>query len=136
MKTLTFWFDPISPYVWLAFDRLPQALASQAANASPEWFQLRGDSVSLRGQSVVILGFGGIASHLVRLLAPFEMKITAMRRTPRGDEGFPTVTVEDLPAALATADQVINILPDNAASQNFMNAARFAQMKPDRKSVV
>ena len=110
--------------------RLPQALRSQAANGDSEWLQLRSDSVSLRGQSLVILGFGGIASHLVKLLAPFEMKITAMRRTPRGDEGFPTVTVGDLPAALATADHVIDILPDNAASQKFMNAARFAQMKP------
>ena len=110
--------------------RLPHALRSQAANGDSEWLQLRGDSVSLRGRSLLILGFGGIASHLVKLLAPFEMNITAMRRTPRGDEGFPTVTVENLPAALATADHVINILPDNAASRNFMNAARFAQMKP------
>ncbi|MFM7532439.1 MAG: DsbA family protein [Rubrivivax sp.] len=27
MKHLVFWFDPVSPYAWLAFDRLPQALA-------------------------------------------------------------------------------------------------------------
>ncbi|WP_418318520.1 2-hydroxychromene-2-carboxylate isomerase [Piscinibacter sakaiensis] len=26
MKQLDFWFDPISPYAWLAFERLPQAL--------------------------------------------------------------------------------------------------------------
>ncbi|MBL8328598.1 MAG: 2-hydroxychromene-2-carboxylate isomerase [Rubrivivax sp.] len=26
MKTLEFWFDPISPYAWLAFDALPDAL--------------------------------------------------------------------------------------------------------------
>lgn len=26
MKTLTFWFDPISPYAYLAFEQLPQAL--------------------------------------------------------------------------------------------------------------
>jgi 2-hydroxychromene-2-carboxylate isomerase len=26
MKTLDFWFDPISPYAYLAFERLPQAL--------------------------------------------------------------------------------------------------------------
>lgn len=109
---------------------LPAALASQAANGSEEWFRLRGNSISLRGQHVVILGFGGIATELVKLLAPFEMRITAMRRQPRGDEGFPTVTTEDLPDALATADHVINILPDNAASQNFINAERLAQMKP------
>jgi len=27
MRTLDFWFDPISPYAWLAFDALPDALA-------------------------------------------------------------------------------------------------------------
>ena len=66
----------------------------------------------------------------MKLLAPFEMQITAMRRKPLGDEGVPTVTAEGLPAALATADHVINILPDNAASQNFIDAPRLAQMKP------
>lgn len=109
---------------------LAPALRSHAGNGSEEYFQLRGDSVSLRGQSLVILGFGGIASHLMKLLAPFDMQITAMRRNPRGDEGFPTVTPADLPAVLATADHVINILPDNAASLKFMDAERFARMKP------
>ncbi len=26
MKTITFWFDPVSPFAYLAFERLPQAL--------------------------------------------------------------------------------------------------------------
>ncbi|MEO5913748.1 MAG: D-2-hydroxyacid dehydrogenase [Luteolibacter sp.] len=108
---------------------LPAALQSQAANGDAEWLGLRGGSTSLRGQSVVILGFGAIALELVKLLAPFEMKITAMRRTPRGDEGFPTVTPEQLPSALATADHVINILPENTASLKYINTARFAEMK-------
>ncbi|WP_088282761.1 2-hydroxychromene-2-carboxylate isomerase [Ideonella sp. A 288] len=30
MKVVTFWFDVISPYAWLAFDRLPQALEGQS----------------------------------------------------------------------------------------------------------
>ena len=29
MKTLTFWFDPISPYAYLAFEHLPQALEAK-----------------------------------------------------------------------------------------------------------
>ncbi|MES2658572.1 MAG: D-2-hydroxyacid dehydrogenase [Verrucomicrobiota bacterium] len=110
--------------------RLPEALQSHAANGDSDWLRLRGNSTSLRGQSVVILGFGAIALELVKLLAPFEMKITAMRRSPRGDEGFPTVTPDELPAALATADHVINILPENAASLKYINAARLAEMKP------
>ena len=27
MKTVEFWFDPLSPYAWLAFQRLPEAFA-------------------------------------------------------------------------------------------------------------
>lgn len=110
---------------------LAPALRSHAGNGSEEYFRLRADSISLRGRSVVMLGFGGIASHLVKLLAPFDMKITAMRRHPRGDEGFPTVTPASLAGALATADHVINILPDNAASQKFINAERLAEMKKE-----
>jgi 2-hydroxychromene-2-carboxylate isomerase len=26
MKAITFWFDPVSPFAWLAFERLPQVL--------------------------------------------------------------------------------------------------------------
>jgi phosphoglycerate dehydrogenase-like enzyme len=109
--------------------KLHQALQCQAANGSPEWQQLRSDSVSLRGQSAVLLGFGGIATVLIKLLAPYDMRLTAVRRSPRGDEGIPTVTPEDMDAALATADHVINILPDNAASQQSVDAAFFAKMK-------
>ncbi|MEO8526005.1 MAG: 2-hydroxychromene-2-carboxylate isomerase [Caldimonas sp.] len=34
MKTLDFWFDPISPYAWLAFARLPEALVGLSYNVS------------------------------------------------------------------------------------------------------
>ena len=63
------------------------------------------------------------------MLAPFRMKITALRRQPRGDESIAIVTEELLAPALATADHVINILPDNAASIGFINQERLAQMK-------
>lgn len=34
MKQLTFWFDPISPYAYLAFERLPQALEGFSIDVS------------------------------------------------------------------------------------------------------
>ncbi|MCE9658805.1 MAG: 2-hydroxychromene-2-carboxylate isomerase [Burkholderiales bacterium] len=34
MKALDFWFDPVSPYAWLAFQRLPEALAGLSYSVS------------------------------------------------------------------------------------------------------
>lgn len=109
--------------------RLPEGLRTRTPSGTPEWFQLRGTSALLRGESVVILGFGAIAAHLIKLLGPFEMRITAMRRKPRGDEGVPTVTPEHLPDVLAAADHVVNILPENADSWSFIDARRLVSMK-------
>lgn len=108
---------------------LPQALASRAPNGSEDWLAIRRGGIPLRGQSALILGYGAIGRRVAELLAPFDMKLTAYRRTPRGDEGMPVVGAEDLPAALAAADHIINILPDSPATRHFFNAERFAQCK-------
>lgn len=122
--------DHVFAFMLAQSRRLPQALESLAPNGSSEWFALRNASVSLRQQNLVILGYGVIATELVKLLEPYKMKITAMRRTPQGDESVTTITPDKLSCALATADHVINILPENSASRNFINAACLSQMKP------
>jgi phosphoglycerate dehydrogenase-like enzyme len=109
--------------------RLPEGLQTRCANGSPQWTQLREGSALLQNQHAVILGFGIIASRLLQLLAPFEMKVVAMRRKPKGDEGIPTVTAENLPQALAAADHVISILPDNPESIHFISSERLGWMK-------
>lgn len=110
--------------------RLPHSLQARPENGSPEWNQLRNSCRLLRGQSVVILGYGAIARLVVKMLAPFNMQISALRRRPRGDEEVRIFTLAELPEALASADHVINILPDNAESWNFLDEARLARMKP------
>jgi len=110
--------------------QLPVALPSRCANGSEEWLRLRNASSCLREQEVVILGFGTIAARLIEMLAPFRMRITAVRRQARGDEGVAIVSPENLGEILATADHVVNILPDNAASLRFISEERLAQMKP------
>jgi phosphoglycerate dehydrogenase-like enzyme len=109
--------------------QLPQTLGTRFPLGSPEWLEIR-KCFCLTGQEVVILGYGAIATRLVELLAPFQMKITAMRRKARGNETVKIVELEDLPAALKTADHVINILPDNKESHHFISAERLNQMKP------
>jgi 2-hydroxychromene-2-carboxylate isomerase len=34
MKAIDFWFDPVSPYAWLAFERLPEAFAGLSYNVA------------------------------------------------------------------------------------------------------
>jgi phosphoglycerate dehydrogenase-like enzyme len=109
--------------------RLPQSLRTRISNRVPEWMELRESYRPLRGQRVVILGYGAIAARLVELLAPFKMEVVAMRRRPRRGESVPVITLEELPGALAAADHVIDILPENVESIGFFDAVRFSQMK-------
>lgn len=109
--------------------QLPRALALHCSNAEPAWQSLRDGCRLLRGQRFLILGYGAIGARLIEMLAPWGVSITAYRRKARGDETVPIVAYEDLPTAFAEADHVVNILPDNAASQQFINEERFQQMK-------
>ena len=109
---------------------LPRSLALRTPNGSTAWHELRGSCVPLRGQNLLILGFGTIGRRLVELLRPYEMEVRAYRRQPRGDEGIPTVDPIQLRSALGKADHVVNILPDSAETRQFCNRAVFAAMKP------
>lgn len=110
---------------------LPEALASQAPNGSPAWTQLRDSLIPLRGQTFLIYGYGSIGRRLAAFLQPFGARVLAYRRHPRGDEGVPVVSDEQLSGVLAReVDHVINILPDSAATRNYFDAGRFAALKP------
>ncbi len=110
--------------------KLPLALKTRAANGSKDWYGIRGSSGTLRGETVLILGYGAIGKRLAELLRPFDMKVIAYRRKERGDEGVPVVTGGQLFRALAAADHVVNILPDSAETRYFFDAARFMAVKP------
>lgn len=110
--------------------QLPRSLATHCTNSDPAWTALRESSRLLLGQSVLIYGYGAIAERLIRMLAPFHMEISAVRRSPRGNEGIRILAPHQAVAALAEADHVINILPDNAESRGFFNVALFSAMKP------
>lgn len=109
--------------------RLPDSQQNQATTRSwPQW-ETRGEIKLLNGQTVLLLSYGAIARRLCELLAPLQMNVVAVRRAPTGKEGIKTITEAELPEYLATADHVINILPANPQTQNFVNAERFAAMK-------
>lgn len=63
---------------------------------------------SLYGLSVVIVGAGGIATEIIRLLSVFDVEITVVRRSPAPLEGAArTVTTDQLGEVLPSADVVI-----------------------------
>ncbi|MBI3884518.1 MAG: D-2-hydroxyacid dehydrogenase [Opitutae bacterium] len=109
--------------------QLPKYVLNQAGPHGWPYLDDRYAMTLLTGQTVVILGYGAIGKRLAELLAPFRGRVIAVRRAPRGDEGVETVTTENAAAALAAADHVVNVLPDNPVSRGWCNAARFAQMK-------
>lgn len=110
--------------------KLPLGLRSRPPNGSPAWQALRAASGTLRNETVLLLGYGAIAKRLAELLRPFGVKLIAYRRKARGDEGMPVVTEAGLPAALAGADHVVNILPESSETRGFFDRARFASVKP------
>ncbi len=126
--------DPCAQHVlamMLALGRqLLPSHRDQLGDHSWHYAKRRYDSRLLTGQSVLMLGFGAIGRRLAELLAPFGMKLTAVRRQTRAERGVRIIPEEHVSSALAEADHVVNILPDNASTRNYVNARRLACCKP------
>jgi len=111
--------------------KLPLALKTRAAGGTPAWHAVRGACKTLRGETVLIVGYGAIGKRLAELLRPFKMKVIAYRRKPRGDERVPVITETQLAHTLADGvDHIVNILPESTETHRFFDAARFASIKP------
>jgi phosphoglycerate dehydrogenase-like enzyme len=108
---------------------LPPAIVNDATAHAWPYLELRSAPRLLRGQIAVIVGFGAIGRRLIELLAPFEIKVSAVRRNVRGDEAIRTFASSQLDEALDGADHVINILPAAEGTSALFNASRFARMK-------
>jgi phosphoglycerate dehydrogenase-like enzyme len=126
--------DPCAQHVlaqMLALVRnLPVQLRNQDGPRAWRYLEDRFTNGVLTRQAVLLLGYGTIGRRLAELLKPFGTRVTAFRRKPAGDEGVPMISEAGLPAALAEADHVVNLLPDSVATTGWMSAARFAAMKP------
>ena len=58
------------------------------------------------------------------------MTLIAVRRQTRSERGVRIIPEENISTALAAADHVVNILPDNPSTRNYVNARRIACCKP------
>jgi phosphoglycerate dehydrogenase-like enzyme len=129
--------DPCAQHVlamMLALGRsLLPSYRDQLTDHSWQDTERRFESRLLTGQTVVMLGFGAIGRRLTELLVPFGMKLYAVRRSVRSEAGVHIIPEEKISAVLPLADHVVNILPDNASTLNYVNARRLACFKPGAK---
>lgn len=86
--------------------------------------------LSLYGLHVLIVGAGGIARELIRLLSVFDVEVTVVRRSsgpmPGADH---TVTTDRLAEALPHADVVVIAAASTGKTAKLFGAAEFELMK-------
>jgi phosphoglycerate dehydrogenase-like enzyme len=86
--------------------------------------------ISLYGLDVVIVGAGGIALEIMRLLEPFDPTITIVRRSTDPVPGASkTVAASSLGEVLPTADVVIVAAAMTSDTSKMFGAAEFEAMK-------
>lgn len=85
---------------------------------------------SLYGLNVVLVGAGGIAIEILRLLEPFRTEVTVVRRSTDPLEGARrTVTSAELHAVLPDADVVILAAASTDDTKHLIGAPEFALLK-------
>ncbi|MCU1542513.1 MAG: dehydrogenase [Microbacteriaceae bacterium] len=86
--------------------------------------------LSLFGMNVLVVGAGGIALEIIRLLAPFDPAITVVRRSAEPVPGAErTVTSDRLDEVLPDADVVILAAASTRETARMLGADQFAAMK-------
>lgn len=94
------------------------------------------EGVSLYGRNVLVIGAGGIALEYMRLLAPFDVDVTVVRRSTSPVPGASrTVTTDDLVDVLPSADVVMIAAAMTSGTAKLFGAAQFARMKPTARLV-
>jgi phosphoglycerate dehydrogenase-like enzyme len=129
--------DPCAQHVlamMLAFGRqLLPSFRDQLTDRSWHYTERRYDSRLLTGETVLLLGFGAIGRRLADLLAPFGMKIYAVRRRAYSEPGIHVIAEDKVSSVISQADHVVNVLPDNASTLNYVNARRLGWCKRGAK---
>jgi phosphoglycerate dehydrogenase-like enzyme len=95
------------------------------------WPDAPKEGTSLYGLNVLVLGAGGIAIELIRLLSVFDTRITVVRRSSDPVDGAErTVPSDRLREVLPDADVVVVAAALTGGTTRLLGAPEFAAMKP------
>ena len=81
----------------------------------------------LTGKRVLLVGYGAIGKEIERMLAPFDVDLVRVARTPRTEP--PVHAVAELDSLLPRAEIVILILPLTEESGGLIGREQFALMR-------
>ena len=94
------------------------------------------EGVSLYGRHVVVVGAGGIALEYIRLLAPFEVSVTVVRRSSAPVDGAArTVTTDQLDEVLPDADVVVIAAAMTSGTARLFGPRQFELMRSTARLV-
>jgi phosphoglycerate dehydrogenase-like enzyme len=82
---------------------------------------------ALHGRILGVIGYGRIGHELVRLLAPWGMRVLVTRRSPTVEPEVETVELDEL---LRAADVVVVACPLTDETRGLLDARRLGLMKP------
>ncbi|MEY4990567.1 MAG: hypothetical protein RIS08_793 [Actinomycetota bacterium] len=122
--------EPVAEHALMLAMALGRVLPERVKATS--WGEKYADS--LYDEEVAIVGGGGIAQELVKLLEPFRARVTVVRKRPDQDfdgHGIATVTgFDQLDTVLAKSKFVFLACALTAETRFLFDAMRFQQMMP------
>ncbi len=88
---------------------------------------------NLSESHVVILGFGSIGYDIAKLLKPFGVRITGIKRKPINNPDFfnkddKIITIDNLDAVLPETDHLVLVLPSGQSTDNIINKKRLEML--------
>lgn len=91
-----------------------------------------GEVRSIWNSTVLVVGLGDLGSEFAKRVKAFDAKVIGVRRAGRDKPDYVDELYhpDELDALLPLADTVALCLPQTADTQNLMNRARIAKMKP------
>lgn len=113
--------------------RLPEARDNQAKKV---WRGMISDlsqrEDELGGKTLVIIGLGAIGGRLAELAKAFDLKVIGVKRDPSTGKGAADAvhSIADLKKVLPAADFVALTCPLTKETENIIDAAALAAMKP------
>jgi phosphoglycerate dehydrogenase-like enzyme len=119
--------EPVAEHALALTLALLRSLPERSRNTS---WDTDPKGISLHRLNVTVIGAGGIALEYIRLLAPFDTRITVVRRKADPVEGADrTITTDELLDVLADTDVVMVAAALTGGTRQLFGAPEFAAIK-------